>query len=195
MNMKDIILPPPEMTGGIPLMEAFRKRASHRKCSEEDIDLQDISNLLWSAYGFNRDGFRTAPSSHNRQEMELYVFLKSGVYLYDAAGNRLIHKIEGDLRALTGAQDFVAEVPVNVAFVADTSKITGKTPQGVLETIFVDTGFISENIYLYAAGAGLNTVIRAMFDREKLSAALNLRPEQTVTMVQSVGHPTSLNKV
>lgn len=190
MNMKDILLPPPETTGGIPLMEAFGKRASHRKCSEKAIDWQDISNLLWSAYGFNRDGFRTAPSSHNRQEMELYVFLKSGVYLYDAAGNRLIHKIEGDLRALTGAQDFVAEVPMNVAFVADTSKITGKTPQGVLETIFVDTGFISENIYLYAAGAGLNTVIRAMFDREKLAAALELRPEQTITMVQSVGHPT-----
>lgn len=190
MNMKDIILPLPETAGGIPLMEAFGKRASHRKCSEETIDLQDISNLLWSAYGFNRDGFRTAPSSHNRQEMELYVFLKSGVYLYDASENRLIHKIEGDLRALTGAQDFVAEVPMNVAFVADTSKITGKTPQGVLETIFVDTGFISENIYLYAAGAGLNTVIRAMFDREKLAAVLKLRPEQTITMVQSVGHPT-----
>ncbi|MBQ0086957.1 MAG: SagB/ThcOx family dehydrogenase [Bacteroidales bacterium] len=190
MNMKDIILPPPETAGGIPLMEAFGKRASHRKCSEKAIDLQDISNLLWSAYGFNRDGFRTAPSSHNRQEMELYIFLKSGVYLYDASGNRLIQKSDGDLRALTGAQDFVAEVPMNIAFVADTSKITGKTPQGVLETIFVDTGFISENIYLYAAGAGLNTVIRAMFDREKLSAALKLRPEQTITMVQSVGHPT-----
>lgn len=190
MNMKDIILPSPETAGGIPLMEAFGKRASHRKCSGKAIDLQDISNLLWSAYGFNRDGFRTAPSSHNRQEMELYVFLKSGVYLYDASGNRLIQKIESDLRALTGAQDFVAEVPMNVAFVADTSKITGKTPQGVLETIFVDTGFISENIYLYAAGAGLNTVVRAMFDREKLAAALELRPEQTITMVQSVGHPT-----
>lgn len=188
--MKDILLPPPRTSGGIPLMEAFRKRASHRKCSEEEVGLQDISNLLWSAYGFNREGFRTAPSSHNRQEFELYVFLKSGVYFYDAAENRLVQKIEGDLRALTGAQDFVAHVPMNVAFVADTSKITGKSPQGVLETIFVDTGFISENIYLYAAGAGLNTVTRAMFDREKLSAALKLRPEQTITMVQSVGHPT-----
>ena len=100
-------------------------------------------------------------------------------------------RTEGDHRALTGAQDFVGAVPMNVAMVADTSKITGKTPQGVLETIFVDTGFISENIYLYAAGAGLNTVVRAMFDREGLSELLGLKPERIITMVQSIGHPAA----
>lgn len=173
----------------MPLMEAFGKRASHRKCSGEKLGLQTISNLLWAAYGFNREGFRTAPSSHNRQEMELYVFLENGVYLYDAAQCRLVHKIDGDHRALTGGQDFVATVPMNVAFVADTAKITGKTPQGVLETIFVDTGFISENIYLYAASEGLNTVVRAMFDRDFLSEFLKLRPNQVITLVQSIGHP------
>lgn len=187
--MKDIQLPPPHRIGGMPLMEALGKRASHRKCSGEELGLQTISNLLWAAYGFNREGFRTAPSSHNRQEMELYVFLENGVYLYDAAQCRLVHKIDGDHRALTGGQDFVATVPMNVAFVADTAKITGKTPQGVLETIFVDTGFISENIYLYAAGEGLNTVVRAMFDRDALSEFLKLSPNQVITLVQSIGHP------
>lgn len=189
--MKDILLPSPRRTGGMPLMEALNKRATHRKCSDEGLDLQTISDILWSAYGFNRDGFRTAPSSHNRQEMELYVFLESGVFVYDAAGCRLEQRLEGDHRAMTGAQDFVGAVPMNVAMVADTSKITGKTPQGVLETIFVDTGFISENIYLYAAGAGLNTVVRAMFDRERLSELLGLKPERIITMVQSIGHPAA----
>ena len=193
--MKDIPLPSPRRTGGMPLMEALNKRATHRKCSTEGLDLQTISDILWSAYGFNRDGFRTAPSSHNRQEMELYVFLENGVFLYDAAGCRLEQRLEGDHRAMTGAQDFVGAVPMNVAMVADTSKITGKTPQGVLETIFVDTGFISENIYLYAAGSGLNTVVRAMFDRERLSELLGLKPEQMVTMVQSIGHPATKNSI
>ncbi len=187
--MKDILLPPPHRTGGMPLMDAFSRRASHRKCSDKGLGLQTVSNLLWAAYGFNREGFRTAPSSHNRQEMELYVFLENGVYLYDAAQCRLIHKMDGDHRALTGAQDFVAQVSVNVAFVADTSKITGKTPQGVIETVFVDTGFISENIYLCAANEGLNTVVRAMFDREALSKFLGLRSGQMITLVQSIGYP------
>ncbi len=187
--MKDILLPPPHRNGGMPLMEALSKRVSHRKCSDKSLGLQTVSNLLWAAYGFNREGFRTVPSSHNRQEMELYVFLESGVYLYDAGQCRLIHKMDGDHRALTGAQDFVAHVPMNVAFVADTSKITGKTPQGVIETVFADTGFISENIYLCAASEGLNTVVRAMFDKEALSKFLGLRTDQIITLVQSIGHP------
>jgi len=189
--MKEIILPKPQTVGGMPLMEALAKRCSRRTYSEEELSLQTLSDLLWSAFGFNRESKRTAPSSHNRQEAELYLFLKEGVYLYDAGENILRGLIEGDLRALTGTQEFVAEAPVNVAIICDSSKITGKTPQGVIETIYTDAGFISENIYLYATSAGLISVTRALVDKPVLSQRLGLRPEQVITLIHTVGYPKS----
>jgi len=187
--MKDIILPQPQMNGGMPLMEAFAKRATHRKCSEKKLSLQQISDLLWCAFGFNREGFRTAPSSHNRQETELFVFMEEGTYLYDAESHKLVQINEKDLRAMTGTQGFAAEVPINVGLVADTTKLTGKTQQGILEAIYANAGFICENIYLYATQEGLNTVSRAMIDKEILSKALNLQEGQVITLVQSIGYP------
>ena len=188
--MTDIQLPQPQNAGGMPLFDALSRRASHRKCAPgKELDLQTLSTILWAAFGFNREGFRTAPTSHNRQEVSLYVFLKTGVYIYDAAANALKQVLEGDHRALAGQQDFVAEVPLNIALVSDTSKITGKTPQGVIEAIYANAGFICQNIYIAAAALGLNTVARAMIDKPALAAALSLAPSQTITLIQSVGFP------
>lgn len=183
-----IQLPEPRRSGGMPLMEALAKRCSGRNFSDRALPLQTLSELLWAAYGFNREAKRTAPSSHNRQEAELYVFLREGVFLYDAFNNTLEPVAEGDLRGLTGIQDFVGNCAVNVAIVCDRSKITGKTPQGVIETIYSDTGFISQNIYLYAASEGLISVTRALVDKEALASRLGLGPEKTITLIHSVGY-------
>jgi len=192
--MKTIHLPEPVITGGRPLMEVLSSRVTARNFSERPLELQTLSNLLWAAWGYNRERKRTAPSSHNRQEMELYLSFQNGVYLWNAVQNVLVMVDERDMRAATGMQDFVGKAPLNIIFVAETSRITGKDERGVVETIFADTGFISENMYLYCANEGLIAVIRAMVDRQALSTALNLRPDQMITLVQTVGYPESLTK-
>jgi Nitroreductase len=111
------------------------------------------------------------------------------VYVYDAEANVLVCVDERDLSALAGTQEFVTVAPVNIAMVADRTKIKGKTPQGVIETIYADTGFISQNIYLFCTSAGLSSVTRAMIDKEALAAALNLSPDQTITLIHTVGWP------
>lgn len=190
MTSVNIVLPAPQREGGLPLMEALMKRRSSRKFSGREIDLQTLSNLLWATFGYGGGGKRrTAPSSHNRQETDLYVALPSGAYIYDPAENVLKQILEEDIRPLTGLQDFVSEAPLNVIFVADTSKITGKDERGTIETAYVDTGFISQNLYLYCASAGLGTVTRAMVDKVALAEKLSLRPEQIITLVQTVGYP------
>jgi len=186
--MKTIHLPEPVITGGRPLMEVLSSRKTARDFSERPLELQTLSDLLWASWGYNRERKRTAPSSHNRQEIELYLCLPDGVYLWNAVQNVLVRIIEDDLRAATGLQDFVGKAPLNIIFVAETSRITGKDERGVVETIFADTGFISENMYLFCADRGLVTVVRAMVDRKALSSALNLRPDQMVTLVQTVGY-------
>lgn len=187
--MKTIHLPEPVTTGGRPLMEVLASRVTARNFSERSLELQTLSNLLWASWGYNRERKRTAPSSHNRQEIELYLCFSDGVYVWNAVQNVLVKISEDDLRAATGMQDFVGKAPLNIIFVAETSRITGKDERGVVETVFADTGFISENMYLFCAGEGLVTVVRAMVDRKNLSSALNLRPDQTITLVQTVGYP------
>jgi hypothetical protein len=55
-------LPKPHTEGGMPLMEALKKRQSARTYSDKPISDQVLSDLLWAAFGVNRpDGRRTAP--------------------------------------------------------------------------------------------------------------------------------------
>jgi nitroreductase len=178
VTAQDIILPKPVKTGGMPLMEALSKRSSSREFSTADLDNQTLSNLLWAAWGFNRESKRTAPSASDKQELSLYVVLKSGAYLYDAKANKLVQKAKGDLRAKTGKQDFVATAPVNIVFVED----KGKQGMGA-----VDSGFISQNIYLYCASEGLATVVRAWFDAGVVKEALKLEEHLQPILTQTVG--------
>lgn len=177
----------------MPLRDAIQARRSVRAFSQrrfrldDPADLQLLSDLLWAAWGFITDKRRAAPSSHNRQETDIYVLLPEGAYRYDAAANRLLQQSPEDLRAASGAQDYVGTAAAEIAFVADTAKITGKSPRGVVETIYVDTGFISQNIYLHCASEGMATVVRAMVPKESLAAALGLAPTQEITLVQTVG--------
>jgi len=52
-----------------------------------------------------------------------------------------------------------------------------------------DTGFISENVYLFCASEGLATVVRANVDRPKLAEVMKLGPNQKITFAQTVGYP------
>ncbi len=93
----------------------------------------------------------------------------------------------GDIRRLTGTQDFVAAAPVNLVYVADCSKLCGKQGRGVVETIYVDTGFIAENVYLQCASSSLACVVRALIDKPALASALHLREGQEITLAHSIG--------
>ena len=188
--MATIQLPAAQRTGGMPLMEALAARRSSRNFDPaRELDIQTLSNLLWAAWGINRTKGRTAPSSHNRQEIELYVFLKDGVYRYLPAEHALEQLFEEDLRAATGTQPFVGQAPVEIALISDTTKITGKTPQGIIESTYADTGFICQNIYLFCASENLATVARALVPKEELAARLSLPEGHIITLVQTVGYP------
>jgi nitroreductase len=168
-----IALPVPQKEGGLPLMEALLKRRSEREFAPVELSLPMLSNLLWAAYGVNRaDGGRTAPSALNAQEIDIYLALPSGAYLYEAAANLLRRVASDDLRRITGYQDFVDEAPLDLVFVADHSHLK-LVPVGLRESYAsVAAGAISQNVYLFSASNGLATVIRAWIDREAIANAL-----------------------
>ncbi len=184
-----IELPAPEKTGGMPLMEALARRTTSRAFDTKELPLQQLSNALWAAFGVNRpDGKRTAPSAMNWRETDVYVLLKQGAYLYDAPAHRLVGVLAEDLRALGTTQDFARQAPVTLVFVADLAKTGGGGAQNE-SMAAMDTGFISQNVYLYCASAGLATGVRASLDREPLAKRLGLRENQRITAAQSIGYP------
>lgn len=172
-------------------MEALDARKSDRAFSDKELSDQTLSDLLWAAWGFNREDKRTAPSSRNRQEIDVYVSLQKGLYLYDAKNNVLKQISKEDIRSTTGViqQLFVKNAPVNLIYVSNKNKITGKIEEDLIAATYANTGFISQNVYLFCASEGLNTVVRAMFDKEKLAKKMNLGKDQIVTLTQTVGYP------
>jgi nitroreductase len=172
-------------------MTVLKARASAREFAPDTLPPQTLANLLWAAWGINRpDGHRTAPSASNRQEIEIYVTLPEGAYLWDAKANTLNPVAAGDHRAETGTQPFPATAALNLVFVADLSKVSrpDSDPQQLLN-IGADTGYISQNVYLFCASEGLATVARASISKETLAKTLKLRETQMIVLAQTVGHP------
>ena len=143
---------------------------------------------------------RTAASASNSQEIDLYVALQEGVYLYDAVNNRLAPIVAGDLRAdaLTpGQRGIDAKAPVQLIYVVDVHRLTHtagfqepglQDPEVQKSYYFVDTGLIAGNVYLFAAAQGLAAWFHNC-DKTGLAQRLGLRAEQRVLFAQSVGYP------
>jgi SagB-type dehydrogenase family enzyme len=185
-----IALPAPQREGGMPLMQALALRRSAREYTPKALALPLLSNLLWAAWGVNRDdGERTAPSALGVQEIDLYVALPDGAYLYDAAAHALQRVAACDLRRVTGYQDFVDDAALDLVFVADHARMR-MVPAAQRESYAsVAAGAIAQNVYLFAAANGLATVLRAWIDRTAIADALGLTHDQQVLLAQTVGHP------
>jgi SagB-type dehydrogenase family enzyme len=190
-EIKSIKLLAAQVRGGKSLMQALQERKSLREFSSKEIPLQVISDLLWAANGINRldSRHRTAPSAMNMQEIDIYVAKADGLYLFDAKQNMLISAVEEDIRALTGKQPFVKDAPLNLIYVADLSKMGETSGSDADFYASADTGFISENVYLYCASAGLATVVRGSIDKLVLAKAMKLRSDQKIIFAQTVGYP------
>jgi|WetSurMetagenome_2_1015567.scaffolds.fasta_scaffold00042_61 SagB-type dehydrogenase family enzyme len=188
---RTIKLPNPQVEGGKPLMQALKDRSSSRSFSPQKLADQTLSNLLWAAFGINRTdtGKRTAPSAVNWREIDIYVATADGLYLFDANKQALKLVSSGDIRSATGTQGFVKEAPVNLIYVADLTRMGKGSNEDKDRYSAADTGFISQNVYLYCASEGLATVVRASIDRQALAKIMKLRADQKIVLAQSVGYP------
>jgi hypothetical protein len=185
---------------------ALEKRKTTREISAVPLPMQELSNLLWAAWGVNRKtgpfGLpgRTAASASNSQEIDLFVALREGAYLYEPGDHQLVRIMAGDLRfgALTrGQRGADAKAPVQLIYVADLHRLThtaGFQEPGLQEPevqksyYYVDTGLIAGNVYLFAAACGLAAWFHNC-DRARLAQQLRLRADQRVLFAQSVGYP------
>lgn len=184
-------LPAPVMQGGMPLRDALHQRQSMRAFRTEALPEQLLSDLLWAAYGINRPdvGGRTAPSAMNTQELDVYVALAGGTYLYEPKPHALSLVASSDVRRVTGYQDFVDEAPLDLVYVANHSRMSMVPAAQRQLYAGMAAGAIAQNVYLFAAASGLATVLRAWIDRDALTDALDLSTDHQVLLSQTVGYP------
>jgi SagB-type dehydrogenase family enzyme len=186
-----IVLSSQRTDNGVTLLKALQLRRTERSFSSKELTVQELSDLLWAANGINRpsENLRTAPSTMNLQEIDIYVAMKNGLYLYDARSNVLKRILAQDIRTVTGLQPFVKDAPINLIFVADFSKMGKLSASDASFYAATDTGFISQNVYLHCASVGLATVVRGWFDKPRLTKVMNLRKDQKIILTQTVGYP------
>ena len=171
-------LPAPNVKGGQPLMETLANRKTIRDLSDQAIDNQTLSELLWSAWGISHGEKRTIPTSQNKQNLKVYVTKADGTWLYNAKDNRLEQVSNQDLRALMAKQDFVKTAPITLIFTGTDAK---NSP--------MHAGSAYQNVGLYCASKGLGNVVRGYLDREAVEKALNLPAEEKVIITQTIGWP------
>lgn len=188
MHAQNIQLPEPVRTGGKPLIDALANRATNREFSSKELSSQQISNLLWAGNGINRkDGKRTAPSARNCQEIDIYVFTAKGLFLYEPQNNILKQIKAGDFRKDILLQNFAADVPLILVFVANYEKMESMDAEAKEFYGATDCGFVSQNIYLYCASENLNTVVMGRIDREKIKELAGFNGK--AILGQPVGFP------
>lgn len=187
---QDINLPAPKRTGGKPLMDCLNERKSTKDFDEtKDLDMQTLSNLLWAAWGYNREEKRTAPSSRNKQEIDIFVAMKSGLYRWDAKANVLLLILAQDIRKDTGKQPYVEKAAVNLVYVCNITKSdTQGDKQKLTEATYANAGLIAQNVYLFCASEGLGAVIRGYIPKEELAKLMKLTDDQLIVLSQSVGY-------
>ena len=201
-DLKPITLPKPDRDGGKSVLAALRERKTTRNISAKELPAQVFSNLLWAAFGVNRErgSFgkpgRTAASASNSQEIDLYVALPEGVYLYEAVPHRLTPIVAGDFRGRAG-RGAAASAPVNIFYVVDLSRYdTGPAqpdrrigdPEVQKSYYYTDTGLIAANVYLFAASQGLAAWFHNC-NRETAVKDFKLRADQRVLFAQTIGYP------
>jgi SagB-type dehydrogenase family enzyme len=187
-KITEIVLPAPEMGGGMPLMEVLAKRATTRAFNPEELPLEELSNLLWAANGVNRKetGKRTAPSARNAQEIDIYVSMSNGLFFYNPVRNTLECVLKDDIRAKISDQKFFKDASIVLVFVGNYDKMEGFSKEAQEFYSATDVGYVSQNVYLYCAQADLATVVCGSFDKEFLNKVLKIKNGK-VLLVQPVG--------
>ncbi len=186
-KLRPVELNAPDKTRGLALMKALDLRNSDGGWSSEKLSLQDLSDLLWAAHGVNRpgEGKRTAASALNAQDIDVYVLMEEGAYLYDAFKQLLAPVASGDYRSLAAT----GNPPVVLVMVSDVSRFPMGGRNMKLQWAEIDCGIVSQGISVFCAAAGLATRPRTSFSgKDELAKVLDLSSSQHILLNHPVGY-------
>lgn len=179
-NNESIVLNPPSKDRGKTVIDAMWNRASPREFDTKKISHQDLSDLLWAANGINRpeEGKRTAPSAMNAQDVDVYIFNDTGVYIYNAQKHSLDLVVKGDNRKIFSSPQDDYYPPLLLLLVSDISRFKMGDDALKLEWAAIDTGIVAQNILLFCTSIDMVGRPRAFMNKESIKELLSLNEKQ-----------------
>lgn len=195
-----IKLPVPSYKG-LTLEEALKRRRSIRSEDEfslEPISLEELSQLLFAANGITGRlpdsgiDLRTAPSAGALYPIEIYLVvnrvkdLEPGIYHYAVLDNSLELLKKGDFQneitfACAG-QEEARDAAVVFVFSAIPARTTKKYDVRGYRYLYLEVGYISQNIYLEATSLGLVSTAMGAFYDDELSNFLGIDGRKEIPM-------------
>ena len=192
------ILPAPNTDGDISVEAALANRRSQRDFHDKAITAEQLSQILWSAYGVTSPrGLRTAPSAGALYPLEIYAVvgnvegISPGVYRYIADGHKIVRVADGDVRSeLADAalgQRMVAEAPASVFFSAVFERTTERYGERGIKYVYIEVGHSAQNVYLQAEALGLGTCAIGAFTDSRVIQVLELPENEEPLYIMPIG--------
>lgn len=188
ITAETIKLPTPAIDKKASIAEAFANRKSTREFGGGTLTDQQISNLLWAAYGVTRaDGKLVVPAALNRHAFTIYLLTAKGVMRFDNKENTLTTVTDKDIRVMAEGRKTLGPASAAVVLlVADTTVFKDMSNNGDFY-LGVEAGAICQDIYLYAASEKWNALCCGSVDAAGLSKALSLSATQKPVLTMIVG--------
>ncbi len=189
-----IDLPTPGAGGPMSFEETLRGRRSVRDFTDEDLSLDERSQLLWAAQGQTASwGGRTAPSAGGLYPLELYLATADGLWRYLPEGHRVQLRTADDVRAglaeASGGQSSVATAPAVFVLTAVLARTAAKYGDRAERYVLLEAGHAAQNLLLQAVALGLGGVPVGAFDDGDVAAVLGLPSGEEPLYLIPVGHP------
>jgi nitroreductase len=145
----EYLLPPPKIME-ISVEDSIMQRMSMRNFTEEPVTDEELSTILWGAYGLREDDELTVAQINGTHAGVIYVLLED-VYKYNPENHSLVFYKEGDYRDIVGWQ-YSAPVQLGLCWNTDLADANFGS---------AELGAVGQNIYFAAHAIGLGTVITA----------------------------------
>lgn len=184
------------MTGNLPLVQYGTLSFEHvleniffvHKWSSENLTIQELSQLLWAAYGYTNvthgtSYHRTTPSAHGIYPLVIFISNSSGVFQYFPENHSVLEILQGDRRLdivnASSNQSWAANAPAIFLIAYNSSYNRGNTGDGGTlshEFIEVDAGAVIQQLCLEASAWNLSAILITQgFEEWNGTTAENLR--------------------
>ena len=175
MAGKEYMLPPPQFID-MPVEESIMRRMSMRNFTEDPVTDEELSTVLWAAYGKREDGKLTVAEINGSHSVIIYVLLED-VYKYNPENHSLVFYKEGDYRNIQGMQ-YNAPVQLGLCWNTDIADINLGS---------AECGAVGQNIYFAANSINLGTVITAQTPTPAIQP-VGLPPNEEGMGIMPLGH-------
>lgn len=191
---------PPRKKSSVSIEETLNKRRSHRKYLNMKIQAEDVSQLLWSAYGITKPkwGLRTTPSAGAAYPLYIYLLVKNvkniaeGVYKYSPLDSTIFRIIDKDIKneVATAAlnQKMISDAPVCILISGEFDKMIKRYgEQRSPRYIYMEAGHVAQNIYLQAEALHLGTCAIGAFNDSEVMELMKMQVSEEPLYIMPIG--------